>query len=207
MTTSPDLGRGLAALHAVDCSRVREVTVDWSDFIDAQRKTAVDRQRARGLAERWVELIPAFLDAEVPGLVGSSSLLHTELMREHLLMSRGPRGWELSGLFDFEPAMVGAPEYDLASLGVFVSCGDGAFLRRTLLAYGYPAPRLDEALQRRVLAYALLHRYSNFRWYLERVPARGAGGASRAPRSGRATSRGCGSAPRRTSLLAEIASL
>lgn len=48
--------------------------------------------------------------------------------------------------------MVGAPEYDLASFGVFVSGGDGRFLRRAPLAYGMPPDALDETMQRRLLA-------------------------------------------------------
>jgi Phosphotransferase enzyme family. len=102
------------------------------------------------------------------------ALLHTELMREPLLVRTDGSRCELSGLFDFEPAMVGAPEYDFASFGLFVACGDGRFLRRALLAYGLPARRLDAALQCRLMAYAMLHRYSNLRWYLERLPAQGA---------------------------------
>jgi hygromycin-B 7''-O-kinase len=74
-------------------------------------------------------------------------------------------------LFDFEPAMRGAREYEFASLGLFVSCGDAGFLRRTLTAYGYRPDDLDEPLQRRLLAYALLHRYSSLAWYLTRLPA------------------------------------
>ena len=77
----------------------------------------------------------------------------------------------LCGLFDFEPAMLGAAEYEFASVGLFVACGDARALRRVLLAYGYPPHALDEALQCRFMAYALLHRYSNLRWYLERLPA------------------------------------
>ena len=67
--------------------------------------------------------------------------------------------------------MIGAPEYEFASVGLFVACGDARTLRRVLLAYGYAPHALDETLQRRFMAYALLHRYSNLRWYLERLPA------------------------------------
>lgn len=162
-----ELGQGLAALHGIEGVDLGAET-DWGEFLRAQRESAVDRQRARGLDERWVEQIPDFL-AATPTDDGRRALLHTELMREHLLVTRGADGWALSGLFDFEPAMVGPPEYDLASFGVFVSCGDGRFLRRALLAYGVTP---DEALQRRALAYAILHRYSNLRWYMERVPPR-----------------------------------
>ena len=66
------------------------------------------------------------------------------------------------------------PEYDFASLGLFVSCGDGRFLRRVLRACGYAEAALDEALPCRLMAHAILHRYSNLRWYLERLPADGA---------------------------------
>ncbi len=171
---SEELGHAVAALHAIDVAPLGELTPDWGAFVAAQREGAVAQQRARGLGASWVEQIPGFLDAWAPPVDGPRALLHTELMREHLLVSPGPRGWTWTGLFDFEPAMVGDPEYDFASFGVFVSCGDPRFLRRALRAYGYGDDALDEALPRRLLAHAILHRYSNLRWYLERVPAPGA---------------------------------
>lgn len=169
-----ELGAGLAALRALDVAPLGALTADWGAFLAAQRASAVERQRARGLDERWLAQIPGFLDAWMPPAEGPRALLHTELMREHLLVAPAPRGWSITGLFDFEPAMVGAPEYDLASFGLFVSCGDGRFLRRALRAGGYGEEALDGALQRRLMAYALLHRYSNLRWYLDRLPAPGA---------------------------------
>jgi hygromycin-B 7''-O-kinase len=106
----------------------------------------------------------------MPPIDTRRALLHTELMREHLMVANEGSGWQLSGMFDFEPAMLGAPEYDFASYGLFVACGDGRFLRRSLLAYGYRDDQLNAALQNRLMAYAILHRYSNLRWYLERLP-------------------------------------
>lgn len=91
-------------------------------------------------------------------------LLHTEVMREHLLAERTNDGWVLTGLVDFEPAMIGAPGYELASIGVFVTCGDSALRAAFTEGYGDQIDALE------VMAYALLHRYSNLRWYLERVP-------------------------------------
>ena len=92
-------------------------------------------------------------------------------MREHLLVTEAAGEWALSGLFDFEPAMRGAPEYELAAVGVFVSCGEPRYLRALLRAYGYRDDELDERLARRLLGYAIVHRYSHLRWYLERLPA------------------------------------
>jgi hygromycin-B 7''-O-kinase len=45
-----------------------------------------------------------------------------------------------------------------------------SFLRRLLTASGYTPGQLDDALPRRLLAYALLHRYSHLRWYLQQLP-------------------------------------
>lgn len=162
------LGTALAALHEVKLPDLGPP--DWRRFLADQRAGCVARQRERGLGERWRAQIPEFLES-VPLPDSSPVLLHTEVMREHLLVGAGPGGeWSLSGLFDFEPAMMGAREYEFASSGLFVSRGDGRFLRRLLTAYGYPDDRLDERLSRRLLAYTLLHRYSDLPWYMEELP-------------------------------------
>jgi hygromycin-B 7''-O-kinase len=161
------LGEAIAALHAIDTTPLADLPPAWDGFIAAQAASAAARQARRQLAARWVEQIPGFLARWLPPAPARRVLLHTEIMREHLLVS----GARLSGLFDFEPAMIGAPEYEFASVGLFVACGDGRTLRRILLAYGVAPHALDEALQCRLMAQALLHRYSNLPWYLERLPA------------------------------------
>ncbi len=168
------LGECLADLHALDTSPLSDFTPRWDAFLPAQRASAVERQRTRGLDACWLERMPDFLARWTPSLQPRRALLHTEVMREHLMVDRNDSGWSASGLFDFEPAMLGAPEYEFASVGLFVACGDARTLRRILLAYGYRAEQLDAALQCRLMAYAMLHRYSNLRWYLERLPAQGA---------------------------------
>ncbi len=160
------LGAALAALHAVDTTPLRDLPPQWDGFIAAQRASAVARQGAR-LDAHWLEQVPSFLERWMPPPSARRVLLHTEVMREHLMVDDA----RLGGLFDFEPAMLGDPEYEFASVGLFVACGDGGTLRRVLRAYGYAPHQLDAALQCRFMAHALLHRYSNLRWYLERLPA------------------------------------
>ena len=165
-----DLGQAIAALHAIDIGPLADLPPRWDGFIAAQRASAVQRQRARRLAPQWLERIDDFLARWMPSPGPKRVLLHTEVMREHLTVERG----RLAGLFDFEPAMVGAPDYEFASVGLFVSCGDTRFLRRTLLGYGFAPAALDDTVACRCMAYALLHRYSHLRWYLERLPVPGA---------------------------------
>ena len=167
-----DLGAALAALHAVRDPTLGSVRVDWPDFLARQHATAVERQVRHGLGQQWLEQIPGFLEGVALGDPAADCLLHTEIMREHLLVEHGADGWSLSGLFDVEPAMVGAAEYEFASVGLFFSCGDPLLLRRVLLAYGYRERELGTELEQRLMAYALLHRYSNLPWWLDRLRPR-----------------------------------
>jgi hygromycin-B 7''-O-kinase len=161
------LGATMAALHAVPPPEIEDWWPrDWDEFVEDQRAGCAGRHRALGLSEEWARQIPAFLDGiDLRG--ADRVLLHTEIMKAHLLADGG----KLSGLFDFEPAMRGAREYDFAAVGVFVTEGDARLLRRVLLAYGYREEELDATLRRRLLAWLLLHYYSNLAKYLQRLPA------------------------------------
>ncbi|WP_072482040.1 phosphotransferase family protein [Amycolatopsis australiensis] len=157
----PELGELLAALHAVDDPRLAVLAPpDWAQFVAAQRENVVEHHRRTGLDEAWLAQIPGFLgtvELGTPTVVP----LHTEFMRDHVMVDPDGR---VTGLFDFEPAMRGAAEYDFAAVGLFVTGGDGDLMRRFLDGYGQPVD------PRRCLAYALLHVYSDFTWYLDILP-------------------------------------
>jgi hygromycin-B 7''-O-kinase len=169
---SRKLGEGLRTLHAIFDQRLERERVDFRALLQKQKETAVEIQRKRGLGEPWLEQIPDFLASEWPWLerAPAQAALHTEVMREHLFVEKSREKWGISGLFDFEPAMVGSAEYEFAAIGVFVSCGDRELLRDVLEGYGYADGEMGPELERRFFAYALLHRYSNLAWYLSRVP-------------------------------------
>lgn len=172
------LGASLAVLHKLPAPDNPAIRIDWPAFVAKQRRTALDRQRERGVEGHWLRQIPDFLASVSLAPQGraddmndsADALLHTEIMREHLLVERRGDSWQLSGLFDFEPSMRGAAEYEFASVGLFFSCGSADLLGHVLLAYGYGPDQLDGELARRFLAYALLHKYSDLGWYLRRLP-------------------------------------
>jgi hygromycin-B 7''-O-kinase len=168
-----DIGTGLAAMHALNVETLADLPPPrWREFFPAQRASAAQRQRHRGLAPALVEQIDPFLDRWVLPAREPLVLLHTEVMREHLLVGQRQGRWLLSGLFDFEPAMLGEALYEFASVGLFVSCGDSRRLRRLLQAHG--GVPIDETLSMRLMAMTLLHRYSHLPWYLKRMPLPGA---------------------------------
>lgn len=167
-----DVGRWLAALHALDVRAFDAAPpiAPWEQFISEQAAHCAGRHQSRGLAAPWAEQIAAFLERARLAPLNRIALLHTEIMRTHVFVRQDASGWSPSGIIDFEPAMLGAPEYDFASVGIFLTCGSGPALRALLLAYGYREGDLGLPLQRRLLAHLLLHRYSNLRWCLERLP-------------------------------------
>jgi hygromycin-B 7''-O-kinase len=165
------LGRLVRELHLLPVDTVPLPDV-WGPFLDGQIAGCPARHAKLGLPERLLEQIPAFLDTQAPALrrPGPRALLHTEVMPDHLLAEQGPSGWALTGLYDFEPAMIGEPEYEFAAVGLFFSMGDAGLLTSFLEGYGYPAGEERLRLPERIMAHTLLHRYSNLVWYLKFMP-------------------------------------
>lgn len=159
------LGRGMAELHALPCGDLPDA---WSAFVAAQMAGCGDRQRARRLDEGWAAQVDPFL-ARHPPVTRGRSLLHTEVMPAHLFAEERDGAWNLVGWLDFEPSMVGEPEYEMASVGVFVAGTDREVLRAVLSGWGRA---WEPDLAARMMTWALLHRYSRLRWYLDVLPPR-----------------------------------
>ncbi|MEU3729556.1 aminoglycoside 3'-phosphotransferase/choline kinase family protein [Streptomyces sp. NPDC033538] len=160
-----DVGEALAVLHSLDSAPLGDVLGpgDWGAFLDRQADGAVEQQRGHGLSAAWLEQIPDFISAAVLPRTPSPSLLHTEVMQQHFLVD--PDGWRLTGLFDFEPAMIGDRAYDFVGVGLFVTRGDPHLLARLAKSYGHTFEPSE------LLAYTLLHVYSNLPWYMRELGA------------------------------------
>ncbi|MGH3840162.1 MAG: phosphotransferase family protein [Pseudonocardiaceae bacterium] len=81
----------LAALHGLDPGPLHGILgpADWAGFLAGQRATATQRQCAVKLPELWLGQIEGFL-ASVPTAPGRERvrvLLHTEVIREHLMVN------------------------------------------------------------------------------------------------------------------------
>ncbi len=163
-SVSAQVGTLAAALHGLPTTGLEDLRPQWRPFIAAQREGCVARHRGLGLAEGLLAEIEVLLETvapDEPDLV----LLHTELTGTNLLASAAV----LSGMIDFEPSMLGVPEYDLVGAAIFIGRGRRESVRAGLQAYGYASADLDEALQRRLMAYTLLHRYSNLGFFWRQV--------------------------------------
>lgn len=165
------LGETLAVLHALPTQDVEVLRPSWPAFVAHQREHVEADQRRLGLEDPWAATLAPFVDSTGLRLDAAPTFLHTEVMADHVLAAQVGARWRLTGLVDFEPAMIGAAEYEFASVGLFVTQGDGPLLGRILDGYGLPAGERTPELQRRYLAYALLHRYAHVAAWFRRLGA------------------------------------
>ena len=163
-TVCENLGAAAAALHRV------QVTTDadaakWRAFIAGRAERCVEHQRIHGLGEPLLPQISAYIAPFLATLAAAPvALLHTEFMLEHIFID--PVRLTIEGLIDFEPSMIGPAEYDFAAVAIFAAETRPARLRAFLRGYGY---RSTVSTARLLMTHAILHRYSNLTWFMERL--------------------------------------
>ncbi len=172
-----DVGQGLRKIHEIPLRSDFDKS-SWSNFLSSQKAACVDRHTKLGLPAELVSQIPNFLES-VDLAPRKICFLHTEVMKDHVFFesdrfeSSASVVGELkfSGFLDFEPSMVGDADYDFASVGVFLSSADRPMLRSFFEGYGELDRASSVEIRRRVMAFTLLHKYSNLTWYLKFMPS------------------------------------
>jgi len=155
----------LKKLHSLPVDTVSYTETRWEDFMASQKSNLASNHRGFGLEENRVSEIQHFI--ETTGRVEDISrrvICHTEIMKEHLFINNSKGEVFLSGLIDFEPSMVAIPEYDLCSVGLFLTAGEQGLFKLFREVYEYKG---EGAAIMRML---LLHRYSNMKWFLSTLP-------------------------------------
>ncbi|WP_437710413.1 aminoglycoside 3'-phosphotransferase/choline kinase family protein [Sorangium sp. So ce448] len=162
------VGEIMRAAHALPTSGLESIDLGWDAFLERQIAGCEGRHRRMGLPERLVSQIPAYLESARALLPTSvvPVLLTGEYTPENLLVTRAGGRWTVTGMIDFADACLGAPEYDLLGPCLFLSAGNADLQRAFLGACGYAPADLGPALTRKLMALALLHRYSNLRFQL-----------------------------------------
>ncbi|HEX6242756.1 MAG TPA: aminoglycoside 3'-phosphotransferase/choline kinase family protein [Polyangiales bacterium] len=157
------IGAAMASAHAVPVEELSKLPPDWNTFVRVQAVASRERHERRGM--------PDWLIAGMDELVGDGAafeiperervLLTGEYTPFNLLAHRGPRGWHLSGMFDFGDAMIGPRDYDLLGPSLFLAEGNAALIAALFRGYTGGRAQLDADRRMRLLGLMLLHRYSN----------------------------------------------
>ncbi len=165
------VGRSLRQVHGLPVPKTLSLASadSWKSFLKTQTAGCYARHEKIGLREDLLQQIPSFLQSVKLDDEGPC-FLHTEVMRDHVFFTDHGGQLSFQGFIDFEPSMTGAAEYDFASVGVFLSSGNPAALKAFFKGYGCLDRAAQPDFKRRVMAYLLLHKYSNLKWYLQFMP-------------------------------------
>lgn len=166
------LGAALKSLHNQPASLSQAFTNrDWSEFIERQAETCIERQRACGARAEWLESLPAYVDARHALLPKEHEpvLLHGDAHLGNLLLAREGGRWKIAGLFDFGDSLMGFHEYDFVAPGVLMVQGSRELQRAMLLSYGYTESQLDASLRARLMLLTILYECSDLRKYALRL--------------------------------------
>jgi len=161
-----ELAEVLVQLHALPTGNLPLLDHNWPRLVAHRIETCVQRHREQEVPAYWLQQIPTYLEYAAPLYPPNftPAIVSGDIHQYHLLATQQNGRWQLTGLFDFDDAIVGFQEYDLAAAGLFMMAGNPALLRAFLLEYGYPKADINEQLSHRFMAYTLLHRYRPFNW-------------------------------------------
>ncbi len=162
------IGEIMRAAHALPTGGLESIDLGWDAFVERQIAGCEGRHRRMRLPEHLVSQIPAYLASARPLLPTSvvPVLLTGEYTPENLLVTPMDGTWRVTGMIDFADACLGPPEVDLLGPCLFLAAGSADLQRAFLGACGYRITDLGPALSRKLMALALLHRYSNLRYQL-----------------------------------------
>lgn len=166
-------GRFTRMLHDTPLNSITSMDTDraaWVRFLDRQIEGCVDHHRDR-MPSHLLDRIPAYLtDVLVFPETAGSCLLHGDLTCDHILLTRHGDTWIITGLIDFGDVEVGHYEYEFVAAGLDLFAVDWstrhACLTAFLDSYGLIP---DDRFRRRMMAYTLLHRFSDIRPWIEHL--------------------------------------
>jgi hygromycin-B 7''-O-kinase len=150
-------GELAAALHALPLLDIGiDPAIAWRDFLATRKQKLAEKHAADGLSANWIAAIERTV-ADLPALDGELACLHTDMHAGNMLVRSVGDRLELSGLFDFGDAMLGAREHELIAPAAFMAPGVPGGLRALLHGYGVAQP--DHELAVRLTGHLLLQRY------------------------------------------------
>jgi hygromycin-B 7''-O-kinase len=154
------MGDMVAAIHAAPAPAALDV--DWPNFLVAQLEGATARQREWGAPAAWTQKIVPFVERYGPlAAPGALMLQHADLHDRNVLIRRIKGRWRLSGVLDFGDALVAEKEYDFVQLVLWLFQAEAGLFEAFLHSYGLPPPDPDFA--RRMMAFAMLHRFTSLK--------------------------------------------
>ncbi|MFO0556163.1 MAG: phosphotransferase [Polyangiaceae bacterium] len=156
------LGRWLAQLHAAPPPTTWPRSRTWDVYMPVERARAAERQARWRVPPELVADMPAWLAAaDLETEQRPRALLHADVHQHNILCERDADGTRVRGVIDFGDALIGDPFFDLVTPALLIGQCDPACVAALLDGYGVAESARDEALLKRLTAYAILHKFND----------------------------------------------
>jgi hygromycin-B 7''-O-kinase len=163
---SQDLGKTIKEFHSIQTNNFTSIRVDWDAFIKQQLQNMKNHHQYAGLQEALLSDLDHYVEEQYMNYHPQEVLLTGEYTPFNLMINKVDGAWKLTGVIDFADCFLGDADYDLLGPILFMFNSNQKLIFEFLKSYGYTQDGLDEALQKKLMIYTILHRYSDINSYL-----------------------------------------
>lgn len=163
-----DLGKLINEVHRSTVTDDKNEQLAWNHFIKGQFENLVDHHKQNELNENLQTQLSDYVNEETLKSTNQLVLLTGEYTPFNLIMNKENGMWKFTGLIDFADCFVGNSKYDLLGPIAFMFYPNKGLNRIFLESYGYKPEECNDELQKELMTYLLLHRFSNIHYYQEK---------------------------------------
>ncbi|SFD52107.1 aminoglycoside 3'-phosphotransferase/choline kinase family protein [Bacillus sp. UNCCL81] len=163
-----DLGKIIREIHDATISTKQDDYDQWKQFIKNQLEQVKNHHKNNRMNDELYTQLTSYVDDRT--LQGNVEivLLTGEYTPFNLIMNKVDGMWKFTGLIDFADCFVGNSKYDLLGPIAFMFYPFEGLNKIFLESYGFNTHELNEELQKELMTYLLLHRFSNISFYQEK---------------------------------------
>lgn len=163
---SKDLGKVIKEFHSISIESFKYIDINWENFMRTQISNMKEYHKKLKLNQQLYAELDDYVDEKYIDYQPQKRLLTGEYTPFNLFMENLNGKWRLTGLIDFADCFLGDPIYDLLGPILFMFTGDKDLIRGFLTNYGYKEDDINEFLQKKLMIYTILHRFSNINNYI-----------------------------------------
>ncbi len=158
------------SIHRIEANKVISDRGDWNSFIQARLAGFLECHQSKNLHSNWLSEMPDFINQfdETEFMTDSPVFIHADLTWDHFLVQKVHGGWKLAGVIDFADCRIGHPEYEMITTVVFLFKKNPVLLKKYFEVMGIPKKEMNDRLSEKLLAWTILHTFSNLNNYFSK---------------------------------------
>jgi|GEM_PF-2658341 len=163
-----DLGKIIREIHGATVTTNQDDYDHWMKFITNQLEQVENHHKNNEMNDELFTQLTSYIEDKTLQRREQIVLLTGEYTPFNLIMNKVDDMWRFTGLIDFADCFIGNSKYDLLGPIAFMFYPFEGLNKIFLESYGYTENELNEGLQKELMTYLLLHRFSNISFYQEK---------------------------------------